>query len=276
MMPYDSNNTKIQFFTRDLRDTQSTLDLWFHRGVHDFKSRYHHTFFGVLWHTINPVIFSLVISFVFSGVFEVDFTYYFVYVLLGYSVWMFANDILGSGSNIFANQAGFILSQKTPLEGLIIQSLVQKMLALALNLTVAVLVSLIFTEKLFLSPVTLLLTVVLFLQAGIAGFASSLLLSTLSAKMRDIPLLIGNCLRFLFFITPIVWFPELKGEGLRQTVTYLNPLFYAIEMPRNIFLYDEVSFLPFLVMSFLNLFLLFIAFAFRILFAKKVNLWILP
>jgi ABC-type polysaccharide/polyol phosphate export permease len=275
-MKYDSEETKYRNMYSDWRDTWMTIDLWIQRGFNDFKSRYHHTFLGVLWHTINPVIFSLVISLVFSSILDIEFIHYFIYVLLGYSVWLFANDILGAGSNIFVLQAGFILSQKTPLEGLIIQSLIQKMIILSINLSIAFLVAMLLGNKPLLNISTLLITLVLLFQAGLSGFAASLFLSTICAKFRDIPIFIGNCLRFLFFVTPIVWYPDMKAEGLRQTVTYLNPLYYATEMPRAIFLYPEIDAKPFLVISLLNVFLIIIAICVRWAFAKKINLWILP
>jgi ABC-2 type transport system permease protein/lipopolysaccharide transport system permease protein len=56
------------------------------------------------------------------------------------------------------------------------------------------------------------------------------LIGMVSARFRDIPQLIASVVQILFFITPIMWKPELLQQ--RAYFAYLNPLYQMIELVR--------------------------------------------
>ena len=59
----------------------------------------------------------------------------------------------------------------------------------------------------------------------------SLLFGMISARFRDFPQIVGSIVQITFFLTPVVWKPELLGE--RMLVVTINPLYHTIEILRG-------------------------------------------
>jgi lipopolysaccharide transport system permease protein len=55
--------------------------------------------------------------------------------------------------------------------------------------------------------------------------------AVLSARFRDVPLIVENILQLVFYMTPIAWMPQMLGDPYR-VILDLNPIFYAIEIIR--------------------------------------------
>ena len=51
-----------------------------------------------------------------------------------------------------------------------------------------------------------------------------------SARFRDIPQLINSVVQIIFFVTPIMWKPELLGR--RAYIADLNPFYHLLEIVR--------------------------------------------
>ena len=57
-----------------------------------------------------------------------------------------------------------------------------------------------------------------------------LFLGIVSTRFRDVPPIVASVVRILFFVTPIIWMPELAlGRAL---VLDFNPFFHLIELVR--------------------------------------------
>ena len=52
----------------------------------------------------------------------------------------------------------------------------------------------------------------------------------ISTRFRDVPPIVASFLQVLFFMTPIIWPPELLGHW--HPVAALNPLFAAVDVVR--------------------------------------------
>jgi ABC-2 type transport system permease protein/lipopolysaccharide transport system permease protein len=67
---------------------------------------------------------------------------------------------------------------------------------------------------------------------ALTGVGIALTLGILSARFRDIPLIITNLVQLVFFTTPILWRADtLPAE--RAWVANLNPFFHLIEVVRQ-------------------------------------------
>ena len=64
----------------------------------------------------------------------------------------------------------------------------------------------------------------------INGALLTLLVGMVSARFRDIPQLIASVVQIVFFVTPIMWKPELLQD--RAYIAALNPFFHMIELVR--------------------------------------------
>ena len=57
-----------------------------------------------------------------------------------------------------------------------------------------------------------------------------LLLGLVSARFRDVPQIVASVVQIAFFLTPIIWKPELLPE--RALLLDLNPFFHFVEVVR--------------------------------------------
>jgi ABC-type polysaccharide/polyol phosphate export permease len=64
------------------------------------------------------------------------------------------------------------------------------------------------------------------------GIGFGLILGVLSARFRDIPLIITNIVQLIFFTTPILW----RADSLppdRAWITWVNPVYFLVENVRE-------------------------------------------
>jgi ABC-2 type transport system permease protein/lipopolysaccharide transport system permease protein len=63
------------------------------------------------------------------------------------------------------------------------------------------------------------------------GMWVGLLLGLFGVRFRDVPLIVGSIVQVMFFITPIIWKPEmLPGRAL---ILDLNPFYHFVEIVRG-------------------------------------------
>ena len=62
------------------------------------------------------------------------------------------------------------------------------------------------------------------------GIWAGLLLAIVSARFRDVPPIVTSIVRICFFVTPIIWMPELMPA--RPLVLDVNPFFHLVEVVR--------------------------------------------
>jgi lipopolysaccharide transport system permease protein len=69
------------------------------------------------------------------------------------------------------------------------------------------------------------------LLIGINMLAAGLLLGMICARFRDIPPIVANLVQLAFFVSPILWKPELLGDAMVWMA--LNPLYALLETVRG-------------------------------------------
>ena len=60
---------------------------WTHLAFADLMARWRYSFFGILWSIIQPLGMTLLLSFVFSRVFNIDINRYAPYIFSGIIIW---------------------------------------------------------------------------------------------------------------------------------------------------------------------------------------------
>src|SRR5260370_760185 len=65
---------------------------------------------------------------------------------------------------------------------------------------------------------------------GINGVWISILLGMVSPRFRDVPPIVASFLQVLFFLTPLIWPPELLGQW--HPIATFTPLFAAVDVVR--------------------------------------------
>ncbi|QPH52615.1 ABC transporter permease [Pontivivens ytuae] len=76
----------------------------------------------------------------------------------------------------------------------------------------------------------------------------SLLVAIVCARFRDVPPIVANVVQMLFFVSPVIFKPEILPPELSFVVDY-NPLAYMMEVMRSPLLGQPPSLLSFALMA---------------------------
>lgn len=219
------------------RNKQGTWSMYllFNLAWKNVKLRYKSSFLGFFWSLLNPLLFLLIFSFIFSKAFP-DIVNYSVFALTGLIFWSF-----------FATSSGHVLGSLVE-SATILRSLAVKPILFPVSQIIAGLINLFLSfipfvfilyylgweanwVNIMVIPIALLLAMFTF------GIAVGL--SALNVYFRDTGMLWGALLPAFFYFTPIAYPPALIPKEMSWVIE-LNPLYHYILAFRTV-LYDAVQ-----------------------------------
>lgn len=204
--------------------------------VTDLRVRYRGSFLGFFWTLLNPLLLTLVLWAVFSKFGRVDEKNYALFLLSGLMIWIFFSQSVTMALNSIVKQRGLIQKIYVPKIVFPISVVISNLSNFAFFILAYVSIA-VFTDV-GLSPVNMLILpvmgMVFLLALGLA-----MLMATLNVFFRDFLHLTDVILRLMFYLTPILYRPELFGSTA-QVFFELNPAYYPIVAARSV-LYDQVA-----------------------------------
>jgi len=193
--------------------------------LRELKARYGTLTLGYLWSVLNPLIFTLILFFLFSKVVKLGIKNYPLYVLTGLLPWNFFQNGLTSSLRSVSNNANLFSKVYFPRHYVILSSVIVSLILFLFDFIVIVPFLVYYrvsiTEMILLFPVS-----VLFLSMMVYGL--SLLFSIVVIYFRDFNFILQFVLRIGFYVTPIFYNIELLPQKYRG-VYALNPLVGIIE-----------------------------------------------
>jgi ABC-2 type transport system permease protein len=202
-------------------------ELWATLGLHDVRQRYRRSKLGPFWITISMAVMVTALGLLYGQIFRQDMHEYLPFLAAGFVVWGLVSSMINDGCLAFIQADGMIRQLNAPLAIYAYRNLWSNLIAFAHNIWVFFGVALWYgidlNWNLVWVPVALL---VLLLN----GLWISLLFGLLSARFRDVPLIIGSIVQVLFFVTPVIWRPEMLPE--RALLLDLNPFYHLVEIMR--------------------------------------------
>jgi ABC-2 type transport system permease protein/lipopolysaccharide transport system permease protein len=100
----------------------------------------------------------------------------------------------------------------------------------------------------------------------------SLLMGTLSARLRDIPPIATSLLQVAFFLTPVFWHPEQLGK--RGLIVNFNPFRYFLDVVREPLLGGIISSTTWLVVSAITVAGSLVGFLFFARYRSRIAYWV--
>lgn len=195
----------------DLRDGMQKREMWGRLGWSDVKGRYRRTVFGPFWATLSLGIFIVAVSFIWARLWNADLRTFLPFVTAGMLSWTLIVNLINDGCGVYVGSAGLIRSLSFPYTTLTCILVWRHMILFAHNLVIYV-----FVVPIMGVPITwaTLLFIPGLMLVCLNAVWIATLLGLISARFRDIPLLISTILNVLMFITPIFWtYDQLKGRA---------------------------------------------------------------
>jgi ABC-2 type transport system permease protein/lipopolysaccharide transport system permease protein len=211
----------------DMIEGLKLWELWCSLGWHDIRQRYRRSIVGPFWLTLSMGIMVGGLAYLYAGLFGQDVETYLPYVATGIIVFSMISSLASEGSLVFIGSSTLILQLRAPLSIYVYQVLWRNLLIFAHNISIYALILLF--VKIDLGWNFFLAFVGLFLVM-LNGFWVGLTLGGLSARFRDVPLIVASVMQVAFFLTPIFWTPGSLPN--RALFVHLNPFYYLIEVIR--------------------------------------------
>ncbi len=212
----------------DFRQVLAFRDLLFAFGSRDIKLRYRQTVLGVAWVLLQPLLASLVMSFVFNRVANLQAPNglpYFVFSYAGMMGWNLFNTTLIKASGSLVLNTTLVSKIYFPKVLLPLSSAFSNMLDFCVALLLLLIMLPIFgvgiTWQILLTPVWMFFF--LLASLGIGVYSSSLMVS-----FRDVQYVLPVLMNLVFYASPIAYGLNAVPEGL-QGIISLNPLTGLLE-----------------------------------------------
>jgi len=217
----------LQFAFSDLRDGVLDWRLWTFLARHEIHARYRRSTLGPFWLTLSMSIQVLAMGLVWGTLFNIDSSQFIPYLTLGILIWAMIVGVIGEGCSVFISASGYITQTNRPLSTYVFQLVLRNLLVSSHTFAVYLMVAVFYGMKPTLA--TLLTLPGLFLFIAALSW-TPFVLGPIGARFRDIPQVVQNILMVTFFVTPIMWKPEMLAS--RAYIATFNPLSHLVDVLR--------------------------------------------
>ena len=194
----------------------------------DIRNRYRGSVLGPFWLTLSTAVMLSGLGVLYSALFRLELATYLPFLSVSLILWNIINAMVTEGSNCLIEQEGVIRQMPQPYSVHILRCVIRNSLIAAHNLPLIILVFLVCGYAPGWVGLWAVPGMALFL---VNAFAVATLFGMLSARFRDIGPIVASVMQIAFFMSPVIWKPELLGD--RQRFLFLNPFYVVMETVRG-------------------------------------------
>lgn len=215
------------WFDFDIKELWEYRDLVKEFVVRNFKLIYKQTVLGPAWLVLNPIITSVIFTFVFgqfAGI-STDGVPQFLFYMAGNTLWsLFSTSITNNSNLFFANKQVFgkiyFPRLATPLSQSI-SCLINFFIQFAALMVFFVFYM--FTGSPLKFSLRMLIIPVILVQTTLLALGVSLIFSALTAKYRDFTFIVTLGMQLWMYVSPVVYPMSLTG-GWMYKILLINPM----------------------------------------------------
>lgn len=197
----------------------------------DLQMKYRRSRLGVAWAVLTPLGLAIIIGSVYSVLFGTDPREFIPLLFAGLNPWLFVSSSADGGTMALIGAEGYL--KQTTVHAQIFP--LRTAMVNFVNLLYSILAF--FTVYIFLQPMAFSarmlmclpgLALLFFFALGLANLAS-----IINLEVRDYQPLQSLLLQGLFYVTPIIYQPDMLKEKGFELVYRLNPFYYLIDVVRT-------------------------------------------
>jgi ABC-type polysaccharide/polyol phosphate export permease len=212
----------------DIKRGLAMYSLWGALAWLDTKQRYRRSLLGPFWITLSTGVMVAGMGPLYGALLGQPVGNYVQHLAISLILWTFISSSVNDAGTVFIGAESYIKQVPLPLSVFVFRGLAKNLIMLAHNALIIVVVLYVFPpatlKNLWMVPIGLVLII-----ANLFWF--TLLLGVLSTRFRDIPQLIANIVQVAFFLSPILWRPEMLSPRVRFLSDF-NPLYHFMEIVR--------------------------------------------
>lgn len=234
-------------FRLNLKEVVKYKDLIFLFVKRNFVSQYKQTVLGPAWAIIQPLLTTVVFTFIFgnvAGLADCGAVPTFLFYMCANLSWSFFSGCLTNTSSTFIANSGVMGKVYFPRLCVPISTVLSQFIGFGIQLAMFIVFLVIF---LFVPGFNIqinfwvLLFPVLVIQMAILGFGFGIIISALTTKYRDLQFLVGFGMSLWMYATPVAYSIKIFGSGILYQLCRFNPMTPIIELARYGFLGSEAG-----------------------------------
>lgn len=218
---------KTKLFDLNLAETFQYRDLIWMFVKRNFKSQYKQTILGPLWFIINPLITSVLFTFVFGGIANIstDGVPQFLFYMAGNTAWQYFATCITSTSTTFTANASVFGKVYFPRLTMPISTVIFSALSFLIQFIMLLLFMLYFyiIGQSVQPNIYVLLLPLFVLHMAALGLGFGIIISSLTTKYRDLSILVSFGVQLWMYLTPIVY-PVSSLSAKAKSIIMLNPM----------------------------------------------------
>jgi lipopolysaccharide transport system permease protein len=217
--------------TAYFREIWRLRHFWIALVRNDLRNRYRRSVLGLGWSLLQPIAMTVVLCTVFGGVFGVSLTEYAPFLLSGLTFWAFLSTSAISGCHSFLQGEPYIRQHRAPLAIYPLRTTLAAGYHFLVGMAVVLLAVAVFTG--FKNPLVLMGLVPALLLLFIFAWSLAVCTATLHVLFHDTQHLLEILLQILFYITPIMYKPDILIERKLGWAVQINPFAVLLGLVRQ-------------------------------------------
>ncbi len=202
----------------------------------DLKKKYYGSVLGILWSMISPLCMMIIITIVFSTIFNRTIEYYSAYWFSGNLIFAFVTEGSSAAMNSMTINSSLIKKMKIPKYFFCMSSVILHFVMLLFSLIpyflVAVVIGVPLSWYMLLIPIPLVYSFIFTLGLGMA-------LCAYGTILKDLNYLYGVIIRAWLYFTPLFYPIDIIPNQFRF-IWELNPLYIYITIFRDLAMYQTM------------------------------------
>ena len=215
----------------DFKESLQHWRIWLMLAYQDIKLRYRRSVLGPFWITISMAITVYSMGYLYSHLFRINFNDYFPYLVGGILGWSLISTNILDFVEVFILSENIIKQIKLPYTIHIHRVAARNTIIFFHHLLIIVPAVMIFHATAKTSGYLLMMLIPGLLLIYINAFCYGIVIAMIGTRFRDVPQIIKSFISVVFFVTPVIWNPDLLPADKRFFIS-LNPFYSFIELIR--------------------------------------------
>jgi homopolymeric O-antigen transport system permease protein len=235
---YAGSGNEIGSALDDIKRSLINWRVWCTLGWNDILAGYRRSFIGPFWITLQTATWALAIGIVYGLLFGQDMRTFLPHVATGIVMWSLIGNLVNESTVAFSHSSPYLLQAQTPKATFLARVLVRQLITFLHN-AVIILGCIIWADL----PIGFEIIFALFglILVFFTGAGVGLVVATIGVRFRDLAPAVQSILQIMFFLTPVMWKPEMLPGKMRFFIADWNPFAAMIDVVRGPLLSQPVS-----------------------------------
>lgn len=212
--------------------------IWWRLGVRDVRAGFRRSSLGVGWVFVNFGVTILAVGVVYGALLGQDIRAFLPFLAASLLIWTYLTSSIVEGSSAFVASEGYIKQIGISPFIYVFRFFISISAKMFITL-LAFLLILLVVRRQFHSGMLWAVPGILILC--VTSLLLIILFAHLNARFRDASHLAALALQVMFFVTPVLWPPDLLLKGRLAPIVNFNPFYHLLEVVRRPLLDSHVA-----------------------------------